>query len=172
MGTNYFGLAAKQNLKTRPQDFILDEDEIANTINKKIKEIHALHKKNDEAKPKPSPSREFDQLQRTLFKLKQIAEGRENNLNNAAGTVSNLEDRIKEATAKQLKANKAGNKAAERTYRQQAGHLQDELADAKQRHKIAEVENKRAVAALNAFDGYARIEELKKEMELKENKDK
>lgn len=126
----------------------------------------ALRAARDKANPpKPEPVRvEYNRLRKQLFDLQQHAKNMEIYCNEQAGKVKLFEQRITDLL-KQKKA-VADNPLHERFCEHQIQTLETELLDAKTEFNRAKNQNSNAARGLRAFDGHARIAELKKELGL------
>lgn len=108
---------------------------------------------------------ELNKLRNQLFNLQQRVKDTETYANNIAGTVDLLEQRLVKVLREKKEANEAGNLLRERHCEQTAKQLESEVADAKKEHARAKRESANATRALKAFDGHARIAELKAQLE-------
>ena len=159
---NYMNLFFKENLKNRPQDFIINEDELNKTIAKTVAASQALHAKNDASKPKPDLRKEYNQLRKQLFDLQQYAKGAETYANNKAGEVKHRESLINDLLKQKKEAIASGNLGQERFLEHQIVLIETELIDAKIEFNRAKHQSSNAARGLKAFDGHERIAELAK----------
>jgi hypothetical protein len=162
---NYFGMAASENLKTRPQDFIVDPEELNRMINETTKKAQALHKLNDTSKP-VDLRKEYNNLRKQLYDLQHATKNTEIFCNNVAGTVKQLEERITSLLRLKKKADEAGELGQARMLEHQIVSLETELVDAKIEFTQAKTRSGNAARALKGFTGHEAIAELKKKLAL------
>lgn len=105
--------------------------------------------------------KEYNQLRQTLFNLKQDAKCFEIRTNDAAGNVRLVEQRISDALKLKKAASAEGNLRGERSAEQAIQRLETELVNAQEAFTKNRNWNTQAARALKAFDGHARIEELR-----------
>jgi hypothetical protein len=115
--------------------------------------------------PHSDHRKEYNQLKQKLFELKQDAKAYEIRTNEAAGQVRLVEQRINEALKLKKAAVADGNLRGERTYEHAIQSLEAELVDAQEQFEKNKRLNAQAARALKAFDGHARMAELKKQLE-------
>jgi hypothetical protein len=113
---------------------------------------------------KIAPKVEYNRLVSQLYILRENAKACEVNVNNIAGEVRLLEERITALLQEKKRHAEAGNLRGERTYEHQVELLEDDLAVAQTRLQGARSQNTGAARALKAFDGHQRLAELKKEL--------
>src|SRR5579872_2351816 len=160
MEANILPLFFRENLKNRPEDFVVTE-ETCRQVEETAKKFRA---ERDAAAPPPGKAdcyKEYNQLRQKLFDLKQDAKCYEQRTNDAAGKIRLLEQRINDALKLKKAAAEASNFRGERTYEHQVALLETELADAKEEFEKNKAWSGQAARALKAFDGHARIAELK-----------
>ena len=108
-----FPLFYKENLRTRPQDFIIT-DETVRQIEATAKKMRA---ERDAAIPPPGKAdlrKEYNQLRQKLFDLTQDANTYEQRAMDAAGNIRLLEQRFNEALKLKMAAAGEGNFRGER----------------------------------------------------------
>jgi len=154
---NYFEMTVRAQMEKDPSVLSFDLEQYEANAKK-------MRAKRDAAAPPPGKAdlhKEYNQLRQKLFDLKQDAKCFEIRTNEAAGKIRLFEQRIDDALMLKKAAAEAGNLRAERSYEQNIQRLEVELVDAQDEF----AKNKRwsgsAARALKAFDGQARIEELK-----------
>ena len=157
-------LAFRQNLKERPQDFIItDEDHSTER-----KENYCPLQEDGSANP-PKPQNtyeEYKQLGARLYQLKRELEYLTTRSEQLAGNVSLIESNLETTEANSKAASSAGNFRGEDSYKVSAQRLKGELADTKEELRKARIYKERAKEALEAFDQHERIAELQKELGL------
>ena len=158
---NYFGLAAKELIKNRPQDFIVTADT--------VKEVEAGAKKMREARAKANPPQaaparvEYNALRKQLYDLTENAKNCEIRVNNEAANVSHCLTLISgflQAKKAAIADNRLGD---ERSYEHRLVIAEGELQEARERLTKEQRYNQAAVRALRNFDP-ARLAELKTEL--------
>jgi hypothetical protein len=156
-----FPLFVKTNLETRPQDFIVTDAAIT-----KIEQAQAVRRAaEDKAKP-PEPLRvEYNRLRRELYDKQQYAKHTEIYCNEKAGSVKHFEQSINDWLKQKKAAVEVGHLGQERFCEHQVELLEAELLDAKIEFNRAKHQSANAARALKAFDGYARIKQLEKELD-------
>lgn len=116
--------------------------------------------------PKPEPARvEYNRLRQQLYSLQQTAKSAETSCNNKADHVRGLEQRINDLLKRKQKAHTDGHLGDERICEHQIQLLENELLDAQEDFLKAKHWNSQAARALKAFDGHARLAELKAEID-------
>jgi hypothetical protein len=163
MEFNSFPLFYKENLRTRPQDFIVNDATVAQ-VEQTAKKMRA---ERDAANPpQPEPARiEYNRLRQRLYDLQQRAKDAEVFCNNKADSVKGFEERINVVLLKKRQAIADGHLGQERACEHQLKQLETELVDAQKEFTQAKHWNAQAVRALKAFDSHARIAELKKQID-------
>jgi chromosome segregation ATPase len=159
-----FPLFYKENLRTRPQDFIVNDATVAQ-VEQTAKKMRA---ERDAAAPPPGKAdlhKEYNQLRQKLFDLRQDAKTFEQRTNDADGNVRLLEQRINDVLKEKKSAVAENNLRGERTYEQTIQRLEVELVDAQEEFEKNKRWSVQAARALRAFDGHARIAELKKQID-------
>jgi hypothetical protein len=154
---NYYGMARRVMLEKDPHIFDIDFAKHEQTM----KELRA---KRAAATPPPGKAdlhKEYNQLRQTLFNLKQDAKCYEQRTNDAAGKVRILEQRISDLIKLKKDAAAENNLRGERTYEKGIQGVESELLDAQEEFEKNKRYSGQAARALKAFDGHARIEELK-----------
>jgi DNA repair exonuclease SbcCD ATPase subunit len=156
---NYFALTVKAQLEKDPSVLTVTDGDIKR-IEQNVAKLRAQRDK--ESKPgKADLQREYNQLRQTLFNLKQDAKCYEQRCNDAAGKVRILEQRITDLIKLKKDASAENNLRGERTHEQGIQRLEAELLDAQEEFEKNKRYSGQAARALKAFDGHARIEELK-----------
>ena len=131
-------------------------------IAKTIKDRQALDAKNaEERSTLPELRKEYNQLRQKLFDLKQDVRCYEQRCNDAAGTIRLLEQRINDILKQKKAAAEASNFRGERSFEHQVALLEANLTDAQEDFNKNKAWSGQAARALKAFDGDARIVELK-----------
>src|SRR5579862_3942426 len=131
---------------TDPKLITVDFD----AINKQTQEHRATWAKLNP--PVPVPIRaEYNKLRQRLYDLQQQAKGAETNLENRAGTVANLEQRINNTLKEKKAAIAEGALGQERACEHRIQLLEIELKDAKQLHAEAKHWNAQATRGLKSF---------------------
>jgi DNA repair exonuclease SbcCD ATPase subunit len=157
---NYFALTVKAQLEKDPSVLTVTDGDI-----KRIEQNAAkLRAQRDAAAPPPGKAdlqKEYNQLRQQLFNLKQDAKCYEQRCNDAAGKVRILEQRITDLIKLKKDAAAENNLRGERTHEQGIQRLEAELLDAQEEFEKNKRYSGQAARALKAFDGHARIEELK-----------
>jgi len=151
---NYFSLITKN---ADPKVLTVDFAE----IDRRTAQVRA---EREAAAPPPGKvdlHKEYNQLRQTLFELTQNAKTFETRANDEAGKVRLIEQRINDAIKEKKAAAEVGNLRGERTYEQAIQRLEAELADAQEEFTKNKHWSGRAARTLKAFDGHARIAELK-----------
>ncbi len=157
---SYLPLAFKAEREKNPEAFTITDADITRNEQAQAKRRAEMEKINP---PKPVPARqEYNRLRQELFSLKQSAQGCETRVNNIAGEVHLLEERIT-GLIKKKKATE--NPLAERTCEHQIQLLETDLLDAQERLIKAKRDNTLTVKALKNFDQHERIAELKKQLD-------
>ena len=161
---NYAALAFRANLEKNPEAFrpITDGD-IA-----KIEQQQAARRAVEEkAKPTEPLRVELNRLRNQLFTLQQNAHATEVRVNNEAGTVRLLEQRITEAIKSKKQCEEAGNLLGGRSYEHQIQSLEEELADTRERLLKNQRYNAGAARELRTWqsENGPRLLELKKEVD-------
>ena len=137
MESNYLALAFKQNLKERPQDFIITDEDIQQNEKRTIAHCKKMAAANP---PKPQNTyEEYKQLRARLYQLKQELEYVTTRSEQLAGNVSLIESNLETAEANSKTASSAGNFRGEDSYKVSAQRLKGELADTEGR--VAKGEN-------------------------------
>lgn len=165
---NFAGMAFRENLKRNP-DFYAHigpdgglSEQLLKQLADSAKARQALDAKNAEARTnKPDLRKEYDALRQRLFNLKQDARCYEIRTNEAANKIRNIEQNIDNLLRLKAAANEAGNLRGVRMYEQSVERVERELTDAQEEFDKNKRWSGQAVRALKAFDGVARIEELK-----------
>lgn len=135
-------------------------------IERKQKERRAFLDKNNPSPEQRVPAQqELNKLRGQLFSLQQAVESTETYVNNIAGTVELLEQRLEKALKEKKRYAEAGNLRAERGAERAVEQLESELDDAKRELTFAKQRSVNATRALKNFDGYERIAELKAQIE-------
>jgi hypothetical protein len=164
-GAGYpLGLLFKTNLQQHPEVFTIPDD-IAVIIEKQQAVRRAAEEKVNP--PKPEPARvELNRLRSQLFALQQTAKATEQKVNNEAGNVSGLEQRINEAIKTKNGYETAGNLLATRNTEHGIQLLEDELSDARDRLTKDQRWNAGAVRELRTWqtENGPRLKELEKEV--------
>lgn len=142
---------------TDPKLITVDLDDLS----KRHKETVAQRVKDTPPPEKADLHREYNQLRQKLFDLKQNAKCFETRTNESAGQIRLLEQRINDAIKLKKAAVAEGNGRGERTYEAAIQRLESELTTAQEEFFQNKNWNTQAARALKAFDGHARIEELK-----------
>jgi chromosome segregation ATPase len=156
---NYFALTVKAQLEKDPSVLTVTDADIKR-IEQNVAQLRAQRDK--ESKPgKADLQKEYNQLRQTLFNLKQDAKCYEQRCNDAAGKVRILEQRITDLIKLKKDAAAENNLRGERTHEQGIQRLEAELLDAQEEFEKNKRYSGQAARALKAFDGHARIEELK-----------
>lgn len=163
MSDSYLGLYIKENLKNRPEDFIINEDEVNAKIAKTLKACQALQAKNATAKsdPKQPLREEYNKLVNDHFNLKQWVRSCETRVNESAGQIRNDEQRLNSLL---IQKTKMESPTGQRTIENAIVRVEDEIAEEKTKYNKLRTENLNAVKALKAFDG-ARMTALKAELD-------
>lgn len=130
-------------------------------IEKQQVERRAADAKANPTKPEPA-RQEFNKLNNHLFNLKQNAKAYEQRVNNEAGTVRLLEDRLNTAIKEKKQLEDAGNLMGARTIENQIQGLENELADTRQRLVKEQRWNAGAARELRTWqqENGARLKEL------------
>ena len=155
-----FPLFVTENLKNRPQDFVIDIEKVEEAGKK-------MRAARDAANPpKPEPARaEYNRLRQQLFDAQRWAKDAEIYCNDQAGNVRLLEQRINDLLKKKKQAIAEGKLGDERICEHQLQLMETELIDAKQEFHRATRQSAQAARALKAFDDHERIAELKKQLD-------
>jgi hypothetical protein len=158
MSTNYMNLFFKENLKNRPQDFIIN-DEVVAEVEETAKKMRAKRAAANPPTP-ANPYEEFRQLRGRLYQLEQNAKNSAIYCENIAGNVAFIEKNIKNAEGNQQHAFKSGNERAERNLKDAISRMKDELVEAQKELKRAKGHKEHCAKAFAAFDQHERIAEL------------
>lgn len=157
---NYAALAFKHEREKNPA--LMDFSNLDSQIAKVIKDRQALDAKNAEARSTlPELRKEYNQLRQKLFDLKQDVRCYEQRCNDAAGTIRLLEQRINDGLKQKKAAAEASNFRGERSFEHQVTLLEANLTDAQEDFNKNKAWSGQAARTLKAFDGHARIAELK-----------
>jgi hypothetical protein len=157
---SYLGLAFKVNLEKNPK--LMDLSNLDETLAATNKRIQALHAKNDRAKANaPDKRKELNRLLNDHFNLKQWVLGCEIRVNESAGQIRNLEQRINTQIAEKERTESPLGK---RNIEHAIVGLEGELAEEKNKYESLRRENQQAVRQLKAFD-VSRIDGLKAELD-------
>lgn len=130
-------------------------------LGKQHKQRIADREKHIPPPTKADLQKEYNQLRQRLFDLRQTAQALEIRTNDAAGNVVLLEQRINDVIKLKKAAVAEGNGRGERSAEQSIQRLEKELVDEQEEHKKNQNWSAQAARALKAFDGHARIAELK-----------
>ena len=159
---NYAGLFFKTNLEQHPEVFTIDEEKLNKQIAATTAKAQALHAKNDAAKETaPDKRKELNRLLNDHFNLKQWVLGCEIRVNESAGQIRNLEQRINTQIAEKERTESPLGK---RNIEHAIVGLEGELAEEKNKYESLRRENQQAVRQLKAFD-VSRIDGLKAELD-------
>jgi hypothetical protein len=167
MELNYAGIAFRDVLKKNPDFYAIGPDgEFTEKFKKQMaesaKERAELNAKNDKARTiLPDLRKEYDALRQKLFNLKQDAKCFETRTNEAANRIKLCEQNINNLLRLKKEANEAGNLRGARTYEQGVVREESALADATEEFTKNKHWSGQAARVLKAFDGHARIEELR-----------
>ena len=159
---NYFGLAAKELIKNRPQDFIVTADTVKE-VEAGAKKHRAVMAKLNPAKPTPARV-EYEALRRKLYGLQQDEKNLEIRVTNEAGNVAhclNLISDFLRAKKAAIADNRLGD---ERSYENRLVIAEGELQEARERLVKQQKYHAGAVRDLRNFDGHDRIAELQTEL--------
>lgn len=116
--------------------------------------------------PEPEAARpEYNRLRQQLYDLQQSALNAEVYCNNKADAVKGLETRINDLLKEKKQAVSDNHLGQERKCERQLTQLEKELVDAKEEFNKAKHLSGQGARALKAFDGHARIAELKVELD-------
>jgi hypothetical protein len=160
---NYNQMLGAVLLKQRPEDFIINEDELNKKINATTKAAQALHAKNDKAKNN-DPRAEYNKLRQRLLTVRENAKNSDIYLSTRAAEVKQLEDGIESLLRIKKKSDGAGELSHVRALEHQIALRETELVDAKKEQKRAEKQSANAARALSSFDGYDQIKQLKAQL--------
>src|SRR3984885_7642109 len=158
---SYLPLAFKTNLEKHPNDFVVTDATCAEVEQRQKKHRAAMAKLNPVMGLPPNV--ELTALRKQLFDLQQNAKGCENRVNNEAGNVRLLEERVNTAIKHKQTEEGRGNLLGARSYERQSDALEVELLDARERLFKKQRFNSAAVRELRnwlAANG-DRLEELK-----------
>lgn len=157
---NYAGMALKLELEKHPEVFTITDE----AITAMEQRIANLRKAEEKAKPAEPVGAELRSLRKRLFDLEQNAKGLEIKVNNGAGSVQLLEERIAGALQQQKECERAGNVRGEFTYERQAKQLENELNDASNQLSRDQQYSQGAARELRAFhtEHGPRLKELTK----------
>jgi hypothetical protein len=159
-----FPLFVSHNLKTRPQDFIINDEVVAQVE----RTATARRTARDAANPiKPEPARqELNRLRGQLFSLEQNAHATEVRVNHEIGNVRLYEENLGVVLKTKKQHEDAGNLLGARTYERQAQALENELNDARERLVKNRRYNTGAARELRTWqqEQGPRLLELKKEV--------
>lgn len=164
---NYAALAFRANLEKDPNAFTITDEDV-----KKIEQRQAARRAVEEkAKPTEKPTEplrvELNRLRNQLFTLQQNAHATEVRVNNEAGTVRLLEQRITEAIKSKKQCEEAGNLIGARSDEHGIQTLEEELADTRERLLKNQRYNAGAARELRTWqsENGPRLLELKKEVD-------
>lgn len=169
MQTNILPLFIKENLKNRPEDFVVTE-ETCRQIEQAQAKRRAQQEKNAPPPDKKDLNKEYNRLRQQLFDLKQNAKCFESRANDAAGNIKLFEQRIDDLLKLKKAATAADNLRGVRFYEHGIQQLENELADANEDYAKNHRWSAQAARALKAFDGHGRIAELKALLDAPEAK--
>jgi hypothetical protein len=159
---NYAGMLFKHNIENHPDVFIINPEKLEKAIAQTIKTTQAIHAKNDEAKGHlPEQRKEYNRLLNDHFNLKQWVRSCEIRVNESAGQIHNLEQRL---TSLLIEKKAIESPKGQRTIENAIVRLEGEIAEEKSNYNSLRTENNRAVKQLKSFD-VARLEELKTELD-------
>ncbi len=156
---NYLGLSVKAQMDKDPSVLTVTDGDITRIEQQQAKRRAQQDKENSPTKA--DLRKEYNQLRQKLFDLKNDAKCYETRTNDAQGQIELIEQRINNALKLKKAAVAQGNLRGERTYEQAIERLEPELAGAKEEFNKNKHWSAQAAHALKAFDGHARIEELK-----------
>jgi len=147
-------------------DWFTITDESIRQVEQRQKELRAVrHKAHVDSHP-PVPLRpEYNRLRKELFDLQQHAKHTEIYSNEQAGRVEVIESRITDLLKQKKAAVGAGHLGQERFCEHNIQLLETELIDVRVEFNRARNQSTFAARGLKAFDGYARIAELQKELD-------
>ncbi len=163
MEFNYFGLAAAQLIKDRPQDFIVTDKDVERITQNAVKRCAEMDRLNPR---REIPRKEYNQLRETLYNLQQNAKNTEIFYNTCADKVRAFEQRINDLLTRKKAAILANELGNERSLENQVQLIETELIDAKEEFAWSARRSTEAARALKAFDQHERIAELQKELGL------
>jgi predicted nucleic acid-binding Zn-ribbon protein len=158
---NYAGMAFRANLEKNPDLMTFD-----------VEKHEATQKKRREAEAKANPPKvtplqvELNKLRGELFNLQQNAKGTEQRVNNEAGNIKLLEQRINTAIKEKKGYIADGNLRGERTVEKQIESLEGELADTRERLVKEQHYNTAAVRELRTWqtENGPRLKELQQQV--------
>jgi hypothetical protein len=138
-------------------------------VEKSASDLRKQREKDNPAKP-DSPEAELRRLRKEQFELTQNAHGWESRVNNAAGTVKLLEERLATTLKTKKEHEESGNLVGARTCENAAHRLEDELLDARELFVRVTRDNKIVVRALRVWksENSARLQELMKPKRVQE----
>ena len=157
MQPNYYTAARQALLEKDPDIFTID-------MVKHEENMAELRADRDKSTPPPSKvdlRKEFDSLRQCLFSLKQNAHCFETRTIEAASRIKLCEQNIDNLLRLKQEANEAGNLRGVRTYERGVEQAESALADATDEFTKNKRWSGQAARVLKAFDGHARIEELR-----------
>jgi len=169
MQINILPLFIKENLKNRPEDFVVTE-ETCRQIEQAQATRRAQQEKNAPPPDKKDLNKEYNRLRQQLFELTQNAKCFEQRRDDAAGKIRLLEQRIDEQIKLKKDAIANSNLRGERSYEHGIQLLENELADAKEEFENNKRWSVQSARTLKAFDGHGRIAELKPLLDAPEKK--
>lgn len=166
MSTPLFTLFVKENLKNRPEDFTITDDnirELEAKAKKMREERDRLNPKFAGQGPDPTPRAEYNRLRQQLYNLQQAARSAETLCNNKADAVRGLEQRINDLFKLKKQAIADDHLGDERKWEHQIQILEIELTKAQEEFFKAKRYNTQAARDLRVFefDNKQRIAELK-----------
>jgi hypothetical protein len=156
---NIFPLFVKENLRTRPQDFSITDADIRN-----IEQAQAARRAaHDKANPPDAKEqrKEYNRLLNDHFNLKQWVRGCEVRVNESAGQIRNIEQRLNSLI---IEKQQIESPLGQRNIEHAIVRLEGELADEKAKYEALRKENIQAVRQLKSFD-VTRLEALKAELD-------
>lgn len=158
MSYDLLPLIVKNGLAERPQDLVVTE-----ATCREVEQMAAERRKNA---PAPVPATtdlhvEYTSLRRRLFELQANARSLETKVNDLAGKVALLEQRLTEVLKKKKEYADVNNLLAERFQEHAAKALEVELADATKELEKHKRYSASAFRELQKFDGHQRLAEVK-----------
>ena len=158
MESNYFGLAATQLIKARPEDFIVTDETVAQ-LEQTAKQ---MRDDRDRTNP-PKPQNAYDEYRQLRARLYQLERGVENSatyFTNIEGNVALIQVNLKDAEQRKKQAFNGGNTRFEKNVDHTIDRLKEELVEAQKELRRAKRNKEGAAEALEAFDQHERIAEL------------
>lgn len=158
---NYFALTVRAQMEKDPSVFEFDLKKFEEQQKKMLAARDARFAADNPLDPHTELRKEYNRLLNDHFNLKQWVRGCEVRVNESAGQIRNIEQRINsKITEKQATESPLGQRNHERAI----VNLEGELAEAKEKFEALRKENVQAVRQLKTFD-VTQLEALKAELD-------